>query len=292
MLTITPVQLRLKNILVPVDFSPIRAPAVKLARELARQHGSTVHLANVIELFDVSGMSTATHRKTDVEGALADFGSIEEEYLLGINHERLVLDGDVNEALLRAIRERDIDLVVMATHGAVGCERILEGSINEELFRQAPSPILTVGPRVKSDFGRFASLRKILYPVEMTPSSLAAVAYLVRLANTCATRITPIHVAHPDIQSPSERQRIRERLDSEIRALFPEQVQDSISDVIVEFGSAAETIIEFAIARAVDAIVLGVRRGGAFIRSATHVPWSVTHAIIADAPCPVLTIRG
>lgn len=40
------------------------------------------------------------------------------------------------------------------------------------------------------------------------------------------------------------------------------------------------------------AIVLGARREGAFTGSATHIPGSIAHQIISNAPCPVLTIRG
>jgi len=47
----------LKNVLVPVDFSPLSEPAVKLAKALAQQHGSTIHLTNVIESLNVSGIS-------------------------------------------------------------------------------------------------------------------------------------------------------------------------------------------------------------------------------------------
>lgn len=284
-------QLTLKNILVPVDFSPQSDPAVKLARAIAQQHGSMIHLANVIESFDLSAPSSNPQHEIDVEHAIRDFGSIE-KHLLGISHETVVLDGDVNVCLLRAIEEQDIDLVVMATQAAHGCERMLMGSVTEELFREAKCPVLTIGPECREDFGRFASFKTILYPMEMTPSSTAAIPYVVALVNRCGATINLLHVVHPDIQSASERQRIRERLSSEMRDLFPAGMQRSIADVIVEFGPIVETIIEFSVARRADAIVLGVRSGGAFTRSATHIPWTTAHRIIAEAPSPVLTTRS
>ena len=292
MTTTTPVSLELKNVLVPVDFSVLSEPAVKLARAIAQQYGSTIYLANVIESFDVSGMSRGKSRKTGVESATTDFRFIETRYFSGVTHAKLVLDGDINLSLLRAIKEHDIDLVVMATRGAEGCERLLTGSVTEELFREAECPVLATGPNVKEEFGRFASLSKVLYPMETTPTSIAAIPYLVSLIDTAGSRVTLLHVVHPDIQSPSERQRIRDRLTSEMLGLFPEGAKRSIADVIVEFGPIAETIVEFSVARRADAIVLGVRHGGAFTRSATHIPWSIAHQIIAQAPCPVLTIRG
>ena len=288
--TTTPIQLQLKNILVPVDFSSRSDRAVKLARALAQQHGAMVHLANVIETFDVAGTSRHSTRKLDLEKAMTDFGSIE-KHLGATKHTRVVLDGDVNACLLGAIEERDIDLVVMTTGGIQGCERLLMGSVTEELFREAPCPVLAVGPKAADQYSDFPSFSKVLYPMEITPSSIAAVPYVVGLAHRYGTRLTLLHVVHPDIQSPSERQRMRERISSELRTFFPESLQQSI-DTVVEFGPVAETVVEFALSKRADVVVLGVRSGGAFTRSSTHILWSIAHRIIAEAPCPVLTIRN
>jgi len=286
----TPVQLQLKNILVPVDFSPRSEVAVKLAKALAEYHGSVIHVANVVESLDVSGMSTDARRKIDANHPATDFRSIETD-LSGVSHATILLDGEVNACLHGAIKDRDIDLVVMATQGAAGCERLLMGSVTEELFREARCPVLVIGPRCTQDFRRFASFETILYPMEMTPSSIAAIPHVIALADERGATVTLLHVAHSDIQSASERQRIRERVGSEMKRLFPKRLLSSI-DTIVEFGPITETITEFAMAKHADVVVLGVRSGGAFTRSATHIPWSIAHRIVAEAPCPVLTVRN
>jgi len=285
------ISIQFKNILVPVDFSSRSENAGKSAGAIAQAHGSTVHLANVIESFDPTGMSVEHRRKLDEEQTYCDFASIESRYFSGISHERVLLNGDVNTSLVSAIREREIDLVVMATHGAAGCERLLLGSITEELFRTVECPVLSLGPCVGGDVSRFASFQKILYPMEITPSSIAAVPYVGELVDTCGARVTLLHVIHPDVQSPSERERFRRRLSSEMKELFPKTVLGSIDDAIVEFGSVPEVIVEFALTRQMDTIVLGVRSVGGFTRSATHIPWTIAHRVIDSAPCPVLTVR-
>jgi nucleotide-binding universal stress UspA family protein len=285
------ISVQFKNILVPVDFSSRSEAAGKLAAAIVQAHGSTVHLANVIESFESTGMPVGHRHKLDEEHALRDFASLESRCFSRICHERVLLDGDVNAALASAIREREIDLVVMATHGVEGCERLLLGSITEELFRTVKCPVLSLGPYVGDDVSRFASFHKILYPMEITPSSIAAVPYVAGLVDTCGARVTLLHVIHPDVQSPSERERFRLRFSSEMRESFPKAVLGSIDDVIVEFGSVPEVIVEFALARQADAIVLGVRSLGGFTRSATHIPWTIAHKIIDSAPCPVLTVR-
>lgn len=51
----------------------------------------------------------------------------------------------VGDALLGTIRTKDIDLVVLGTHGRRGLRKLVLGSVAEEVFRLAPCPVLTVG---------------------------------------------------------------------------------------------------------------------------------------------------
>src|SRR5262249_45424943 len=50
-------------------------------------------------------------------------------------------------ALSRIAQERQIDLIVMATHGRTGIEHVLLGSVAEKVVRLAPCPVLTVKAR-------------------------------------------------------------------------------------------------------------------------------------------------
>ena len=40
-----------------------------------------------------------------------------------------------------------------------------------------------------------------------------------------------------------------------------------------------------------DLIVMGANRADS-ARIASHIPWAVTYHVIAEAKCPVLTVRG
>ena len=48
------------------------------------------------------------------------------------------------DAIIRIAQERQIDLIVMATHGRTGLEHVLLGSVAEKVVRLAPCPVLTV----------------------------------------------------------------------------------------------------------------------------------------------------
>jgi nucleotide-binding universal stress UspA family protein len=48
------------------------------------------------------------------------------------------------DTIVRLARERNADLIIMATHGRTGLEHMVLGSVAEKVVRLAPCPVLTV----------------------------------------------------------------------------------------------------------------------------------------------------
>jgi nucleotide-binding universal stress UspA family protein len=48
--------------------------------------------------------------------------------------------------IIEYVREQEIDLVVIGTHGRSGLMHILMGSVAERIVRKSPCPVLTVKP--------------------------------------------------------------------------------------------------------------------------------------------------
>ena len=61
-----------------------------------------------------------------------------------VRFELLARKGDAAREILRAVEERGVDSVVMATHGRKGLGRLLLGSVAEKVVRECPVPVLTV----------------------------------------------------------------------------------------------------------------------------------------------------
>lgn len=57
---------------------------------------------------------------------------------------------------------------------------------------------------------------------------------------------------------------------------------------MLEVGSAPECIVNVALEREADLIVLGAHP----TNRTTHLPWTTVHEVVAHAPCPVLTVRA
>jgi len=67
-----------------------------------------------------------------------------------------LVEGNAALAILKTASETDCDLIVMGTHGRTGLNRLLMGSVAEEVVRKAPCLVLTVKNEVSADLTRHA----------------------------------------------------------------------------------------------------------------------------------------
>ncbi|MCI0352110.1 MAG: universal stress protein, partial [Acidobacteriales bacterium] len=112
------------------------------------------------------------------------------------------------------------------------------------------------------------------------------------LASGINAEISVVRVVHPDIRSAAERNRIRMETEQKVRAAGSAELRKYIKEIRVVFDDVVNGICERAAETKADAIVMGVRGNVQWDRAATHIPWAVAHRVIAQATCPVLTLRG
>ena len=225
--------------------------------------------------------------------------------LKGFPHQTYIRHGKVCDALSEIIREQEIDLVVAGTHGRTGLGKLMMGSVAEEIFRQAASPVLTVGPRVASTQGVRESrhdhellplqikFRQIFCATDFNPDSTQTVRYAVSLAREFQARLTLLHVIedygdrlheHPGPIEIALR-KLEELLPVDTELRYP-------PELLAEYGTPAELILQTANERDTDLIVLGVQAAAGHLSAATHLSGSTAHKVVVGANCPVLTVRG
>lgn len=134
-------------------------------------------------------------------------------------------------------------------------------------------------------------LKRLIFATALEPHSLAVLSRLSKLARKFDSTIFVIRAVHPDIRSGTERSRIRKETKLKIEGAADSDLRTR-TKIEVEFGHPVRVITGFASANKADAIVMGIRGGGEWDRATTHIPWALAHRVIADAKCPVLTIRG
>jgi nucleotide-binding universal stress UspA family protein len=141
------------HILVPTDFDETSDRAVKTATDLAGDVKASVTLLHTIEIPQYAYANFgATLPPPDLLSALevAARRSLDErlEVVRATvpSANAIVTTGVPWRQILAAIADRQVDLVVMGTHGRHGLGHALLGSVAEKIVRTSPVPVMTVPP--------------------------------------------------------------------------------------------------------------------------------------------------
>ena len=143
----------LNNILFLTDFSEPSETAIPYTIATAREYKAKVHALHVltpVRLSHVTPESDATLLDTLEERAQVEMQRIDSQFV-GIAHETLIVRGEsVWSSVEKILNDREIDLVIVGTHGRTGATKLLLGSVAEEISRRASVPVLTIGPSVRT----------------------------------------------------------------------------------------------------------------------------------------------
>jgi nucleotide-binding universal stress UspA family protein len=285
----------LTKILVTTDFSPESDRALDYALALARRYDARIYLAHVLApdpfLYAEPALAEATYEKVrqTAEQGMADI--LVSGKLRGVPHEVLLEEGQVSPVLAKLIHKHEIDLVVTATHGRGKVNKVLIGSVAEEIFRQADCAVLTVGPRVKDEPAREVELKNILFATDFGRGAEKAAAYAFSLAQEHGARLTMLHVIQQATAFTEESvRRQREFNIKNLQRLVPEGAENWCNPVFrATFGEAVEEITTMARETNTDLIVMGAKSRTSL---AGHVPATIAYSVVTKARCPVLTVRG
>ena len=287
------------RILVPIDFSAPSDAALAYARRLAGTREATLHVLHVAEatflravVVDPRNRDTAVLNRLDA--LLSDEDRRRFRVLSAVEH-----SDEPADEIVRYARLKDIDLIVMGTHGRTGVAHILLGSVAEKVVRVAPCPVLTVRPTAGSIGATQLGPTRILAPTDFSPPSDRALEYARRLAAQCGAALHVLHVLEEGVDTASFGSEVFVPDSPEVRAARLKEAQDKLAhrsgsgdherphattEVVV--GSTARTISRYAADNNYDLIVMGThgRTGLAHL-----VMGSVAEHVVRTAPCPVLS---
>jgi nucleotide-binding universal stress UspA family protein len=289
-------RIALKSVLYATDFSPVAEFAAPIAAEVARKFGAKV-LAVHVRPPQVYGLAPPESWPALQEAAdrqVEEQKKHLEALFRGVQNSVLIGEGDTWEVISALIREKQIDLVVIGTHGRRGLEKILLGSVAEKILRRSPVPVLTVGPHVTSESNQIAKVGQILYATDFSPASEGAARYAISLAEENQAHLDLLHVIEPrKAKQHDPASDLVHASVSRLENLVPTEAQLWCEPkYFVEVGDPAEEILKIAKRYKADLIVMGVKRTEGDLGASTHLPWAVAHKVISQARCPVLTVVG
>jgi nucleotide-binding universal stress UspA family protein len=297
-----------RNILLPTDFTTHARSALKYAAAFARESHGRVVLFSVQTGKVPANLMTLPERiiQSQDQSWLVQLRSQVREWLTDplfskIEVEPVIVEGDPAPEIAKAVREYDIDLVTVVTHGRRGLTRALWGSTAEEIIAEAPCPVLTIRPP-QHDFVEHRGhhtkihLDRILLATNFRPSSFAAVARARELAAATGAELHAIYVIGDYFEQisvmfpeggTSALSRMRGEINDSMQA-FTREGDGRVHSHIAEGRPYAE-IVRMAAEIDADIIIIGTSVHGSLFGGAPALG-SEIERVVRNAPCPVLCV--
>ena len=299
--------MHIKNILFPTDFSHCANQALEHALFLARKHHANLHMFHTLVLHE-----------NDPSNIAYDFPNMEEvrSWMKNIAKDRMNADLKAYKVddlvitqlqrhgisaaptILEYASEKDIDIIVMGTHGRRGLGHLLLGSVAEEVVRLASCPVFTI--REQKEHLSIETIERILVPVDFSDYSLQALKYAIELAVSYKARLQILHIVEEIIQPsfylsgsvstfnlmPDIKGKSKEAIE---RMLYESKVPEDAADIHIVEGYATRDIVKFAESHKTDLIVISTHG----LTGIDHLLLgSVTEKVVRMAPCPVFAVKA
>jgi nucleotide-binding universal stress UspA family protein len=150
-------ELHIRKILVPVDFSDNSKAALKIAFQFGSIFQAELVLIHVIEPifyppdFTLGQITLPTMDTKDIETQV--YQELTKLVLMEIEGKLqskiIIRSGKPFSEIIDTAAEEDVDLIIISSHGQSGVEQILFGSTSEKVIRKAPCPVLTLRDPLK-----------------------------------------------------------------------------------------------------------------------------------------------
>lgn len=195
----------MKNILVPIDFSPASNAASNFASHLAKAFNSTVTLLHIIEAVDEGSFN--------IEGETIASGSIEDRLFNmkmiekgkkqlaqavvamkenGVDTRSVLRVGDAYHGIRSIITAQKADLVIMGTEGNSGIGHMFLGSNTEKIVRRAACPVISVNRKTE-----YSPIKNIVWATSLKSEDMEIPAFLQELITTAGVTVHLLRVNTP-----------------------------------------------------------------------------------------------
>ncbi|HHS14170.1 MAG TPA: universal stress protein [bacterium] len=141
-----------KKILCPTDFSEFSYEALQRAIDMASQFKAELIVLHVVNPVPVAagmtgypGFNIPEYQKELAKHARENLDKlIKKRVPEKIRVKAEVALGNEADEIVRIAEEEDIDLIVIATHGRTGIQRLFFGSVTEKVLRHTQHPVLVI----------------------------------------------------------------------------------------------------------------------------------------------------
>ncbi len=312
--------LEIKLILCPVDFSEFSVRAYHHALSLAEHYRAQMVVQNIVELsrypyadYVASQGDYAEFCRALHEGGKAKLREFVEKHTHDeIRLELVVNEGAAADSILSLAQARNVDLIVMGTHGRRGFDRLVLGSVTDRVMRTARCPVLAISkapheskvhdsahdsvphdsvphePRAKVEERRHVHhLSRILFCTDFSRNAERALNYAISVTKEYNAELTLLHVLE-EAPSPAKAKEAIATAAEQLDKLIVSKERENLKvKTVVRIGKPYQEIIQLAVEAQIDTVIMGVSGRGALDRA---VFGSTTYRVMQLGPCPVLAV--
>ncbi len=283
--------LKIKTIVVCIDFTAASNLALLYARRFAVHSGAKLLLVHIIDPARVSPEEMEAHlalhdivdsAKTDMQKILTELAEN------GIVGSWIVRLGNVRDMILDAVQENHADLMVLGSKGMALTGGSRFGTVAEQLVRAAPCPVLTVVPESRWQEPENDHRRLLLVPTNFSAASQAAFLYALSFAKSTGGSLLLVHAVEYDFAVEPIAGQLEDLRAKDMRMLLASARTANVeAESIIRTGDASEIILELARERKADYIVMGVREGDQVDGTRLH---GRVQGLMHRSPCPIFSI--
>jgi nucleotide-binding universal stress UspA family protein len=204
------------------------------------------------------------------------------------DYEVLMADGNVTECIFECVTQRNIDLIVLGTHGRSGFSKAFVGSVAERVFRNAEVPVLTIGPNAHTSL--LYGPKRLLAPIDFTTETQHSAKYACALAREHDAELVLLHVIAevPRGGAMADFACLKHTVEQSLAELISCEDKPKQVRVVVKVGKVVPTVLNAAAELDTDLLVLGVHT---YPRLLDQLRLLNAYELVRQAPCPVLTVR-
>jgi len=196
---------KIKNVLVPIDFSERSLEALETALSLTKQTGAQLHLVHVYEpdypLTTVMAMPIVLPPVQVAQGVRRHLKDVAKKHGVDLRPGNThAVEGKPLEEICRIAREQKIDLIVAAMRGNTGVKHCCSAAppSASSAIRPVRSSWFTQKPGALNRRSQNLTFGKILVPIDFSKCSLEGLEYAKALAKQFGSKLVLLNaVAFP-----------------------------------------------------------------------------------------------
>jgi nucleotide-binding universal stress UspA family protein len=286
---------KIEQILIPVDGSKQAENVIPYALELALKFNSHINILGV-------GIGRKTRR---VNRLLEDYidKTANELKTRNVKAEPAIRYGIAADKILDFTSEKQIDLIIMSTHGRSGITRWWMGSVAEKVISEAIAPVLLVRSkraRTSSTSDKPDFFHKILAPLDGSDIGEVALPYVEAIAAKSRAKVILLQVVSPPgtveanvLGGPDWRKFVKAMSDAGENYLQSIANRFKGDDIKITYevlsGEAADKIVEYAADQKASLIAMSTHGRSGLSR---WVLGSVADKVLHGARIPILLVRS